>query len=331
MTELKYGNLIERPRRLRINEQMRSLVRETRLNTKEFIYPIFVKEGKGVKEEISAMPGQYRYSVDMLKDEIKAVQAAGVNHVILFGIPHDEDHDACGSAAFAKDGIVQRAIREIKEHSDIFISTDVCLCEYTDHGHCGILDADGYVNNDKTLAVLAQTALSHVEAGADMVAPSDMMDGRIAAIRSILDENGHVNTPIMAYAVKYASNYYGPFREAANSAPGHGDRKGYQMDYHNAREAEIEAALDEREGADIIMVKPALAYLDIIARLRQKTAKPMAAYCVSGEYAMMKLAVDKGLVNEDLIYESHIAIKRAGADVIITYFAKELGRLLQKY
>ena len=322
--------MIERPRRLRINEQMRSLVRETRLSTKELMYPIFVKEGKGIKEEIDAMPGQYRYSVDMLANEIREVQAAGVNHVILFGIPHEHDHDACGSAAHDPNGIVQRAIREIKDHSDIFITTDVCLCEYTDHGHCGILDADGYVNNDKTLEVLAKTALSHVEAGADMVAPSDMMDGRIAALRSILDENNFVNTPIMAYAVKYASTYYGPFRDAANSAPGKGDRKGYQMDYHNSREAEVEAALDVKEGADIIMVKPALAYLDIIAKLRPQIKKPMAAYCVSGEYTMMKLAVDKGVVSEELIYESHIAMKRAGADVILTYFAKDLGRFLQE-
>ena len=322
--------LIERPRRLRINEQIRSLVRETRLSTKELMYPIFVKDGKGIKEEIGAMPGQYRYSVDMLSEEIKAVQEAGVNHVILFGIPFDEDHDACGSSAHDPNGIVQRAIREIKEHSDIFVTTDVCLCEYTDHGHCGILDPDGYVNNDKTLEVLAKTALSHVEAGADMVAPSDMMDGHIAALRSILDENNFVNTPIMAYAVKYASNFYGPFREAANSAPGKGDRKGYQMDYHNSREAEVEAALDVKEGADIIMVKPALPYLDIIAKLRPQIKKPMAAYCVSGAYPMMTLAVDKGIVSEDLIYESHIAMKRAGADVILTYFAKDLGKFLQE-
>ncbi len=322
--------MIERPRRLRTNEKIRSLVRETRLSPKEFIYPIFIKEGRGVKEEINAMPGQYRYSVDMLSEEIKAITAAGVNHVILFGIPHDSDCDAIGSASFASDGIVQRAIREIKDKSDIFVTTDVCLCEYTDHGHCGLLDTNGYVNNDKTLDILAKAALSHVEAGADMVAPSDMMDGRVAAIRQILDENNYVNTPIMSYSAKYASAYYGPFREAANSAPGQGDRKGYQMDYHNVREAEHEAELDVAEGADIIMVKPALAYLDVIAKIKPQLKKPMAAYCVSGEYSMLKLAVDQGLMREEVIYESHIAIKRAGADVIITYFAKELGKFLQE-
>lgn len=322
--------MIERPRRLRTNEKIRSLVRETRLSPKEFIYPIFIKEGRGIKEEINAMPGQYRYSVDMLSEEIKAITAAGVNHVILFGIPHDSDCDAIGSASFAPDGIVQRAIREIKDKSDIFVTTDVCLCEYTDHGHCGLLDSNGYVNNDKTLDILAKAALSHVEAGADMVAPSDMMDGRVAAIRQILDENNYVNTPIMSYSAKYASAYYGPFREAANSAPGQGDRKCYQMDYHNVREAEHEAELDVAEGADIIMVKPALAYLDVIAKIKPQLKKPMAAYCVSGEYSMLKLAVDQGLMREEVIYESHIAIKRAGADVIITYFAKELGKFLQE-
>lgn len=322
--------LIDRPRRLRTDERIRSLVRETRLSTKELIYPIFIKEGKGVKEEINAMPGQYRYSVDMLAEEIKEIQAAGVNHVILFGIPHDHECDAIGSPAFDSNGIVQRAIKEIKDKSDIFITTDVCLCEYTDHGHCGLLDPDGYVNNDKTLEILAKAALSHVEAGADMVAPSDMMDGRVAAIRQILDENNYVNKPIMAYSAKYASSYYGPFRDAANSAPGQGDRKGYQMDYHNVREAEHEAELDSAEGADIIMVKPALAYLDVIAKIRPQVKKPMAAYCVSGEYTMLKLAVDKGVMNEEVIYESHIAIKRAGADVILTYFAKDLGKFLQE-
>ncbi|MEG1823037.1 MAG: porphobilinogen synthase, partial [Clostridiales bacterium] len=216
------------------------------------------------------------------------------------------------------------------DKSDIFVTTDVCLCEYTDHGHCGLLDPNGYVNNDKTLDVLAKAALSHVEAGADMVAPSDMMDGRVGAIREILDENNFVNTPIMAYSAKYASAFYGPFRDAANSAPGKGNRKSYQMDFHNVREAEHEAQLDLQEGADIIMVKPALAYLDVIAKIRPQIKKPMAAYCVSGEYTMLKLAVDKGLMSEEVIYESHIAIKRAGADVILTYFAKDIGKFLQE-
>lgn len=322
--------MINSPRRLRTNAKIRSLVQETRLSPAELMYPIFIKEGKGIKEEISAMPGQYRYSVDTLAAEIKEIESCGVNHVILFGIPNDGDCDAVGSAAHDSNGIVQRAIREIKDHSDIYVTTDVCLCEYTDHGHCGLLDSDGYVNNAKTLEVLAKAALSHVEAGADMVAPSDMMDGRVAAIRQILDENNFVRTPIMAYSAKYASAYYGPFRDAANSAPGKGDRKGYQMDIHNAREAEYEAALDVQEGADIIMVKPALAYLDIIARIRPQIKKPMAAYCVSGEYTMLKTAVDQGYMNESVIYESHIAIKRAGADVILTYFAKDMAKYLQE-
>lgn len=321
---------MERPRRLRTNEKIRSLVRETHLEREELMYPLFVKEGKGVKEEIESMPDQYRYSIDRLKEAVVEVEAAGINHIILFGIPDPKDRDAMGSAAYAEDGIIQRAIAEIKGFSDIYITTDVCLCEYTNHGHCGLLTRDGYVDNDSSLNVLSETALSHAVAGADMVAPSDMMDGRVGAIRDILDENRFVNVPIMSYAAKYASNYYGPFREAACSAPGHGDRKGYQMDYHNAREAKIEVMLDLHEGADIIMVKPALAYLDILANLRQKISKPMATYCVSGEYAMLKTAVDHHLVAPDIVYESHIAMKRAGADIILTYFAKDLGHLLKE-
>lgn len=321
---------MERPRRLRTNEKIRSLVRETHLEREELMYPLFVKEGKGVKEEIESMPDQYRYSIDRLKEAVAEVEAAGINHIILFGIPDPKDRDAKGSAAYAEDGIIQRAIAEIKGFSDIYITTDVCLCEYTNHGHCGLLTRDGYVDNDSSLNVLSETALSHAVAGADMVAPSDMMDGRVGAIRDILDENRFVNVPIMSYAAKYASNYYGPFREAACSAPGHGDRKGYQMDYHNAREAKIEVMLDLHEGADIIMVKPALAYLDILSNLRQKISKPMATYCVSGEYAMLKMAVDHHLVAPDIVYESHIAMKRAGADIILTYFAKDLGHLLKE-
>ena len=322
--------MIERPRRLRTTEDIRSLIRETRINSKELIYPMFVTEGKGVKEPIKAMPGQFRYSVDTLVEAVKEVKNCGVNHVMLFGIPYPEACDAIGSPAFAADGIVQRAVAELKEKTDIFITTDVCLCEYTDHGHCGCLDADGYVNNDKTLEILAKTALSHVEAGADMVAPSDMMDGRVAAIRKILDDNQYVKIPIMAYSAKYASSYSGPFREAASSAPGKGDRKGYQMDYHNVREAIREAKLDDAEGADIIMVKPALAYLDVIAKVRECTDKPLAAYCVSGEYTMLRNAVDAGLMREEVIYESHSAIKRAGSDVILTYFAKDLARFIEE-
>lgn len=322
--------MIDRPRRLRTGEAIRSLVRETRLNPKEFIYPMFVTEGKDVKEPIGAMPGQYRYSVDTIAAAVKEIQKCGVNHVMLFGIPHPEDCDAIGSPAFAKDGIVQRAIKELKDKTDIFITTDVCMCEYTDHGHCGCLDEDGYVNNDKTLELLAKTALSHVEAGADMVAPSDMMDGRVAAIRQCLDENNFIKTPIMAYSAKYASSFYGPFREAANSAPGKGDRKGYQMDYHNGREALHEICLDDKEGADILMIKPALAYLDVIKEAKALTQKPLAAYCVSGEYSMLRNAVDAGLMREEVIYESHIAIKRAGADIIITYFAADLGKFIEE-
>ncbi len=266
---------MERPRRLRTSEKIRSLVRETHLEREELMYPLFVRAGQGIKEEIESMPDQYRYSVDKLKEAVAEVEDAGINHIILFGIPDLKDRDAKGSAAFAKDGIIQQAIAEIKGFSDIYITTDVCLCEYTSHGHCGLLAKDGYVDNDSSLRVLAETALSHAAAGADMVAPSDMMDGRVGAIRNILDEKGFVNVPVMSYAAKYASNYYGPFREAACSAPGHGDRKGYQMDYHNAREAKTEVMLDLHEGADIIMVKPALAYLDILANLRPKISKPM--------------------------------------------------------
>ena len=227
--------MINRPRRLRVNEKIRSLVRETSLQPEQLIYPMFVVEGRDIKQEIMAMPGQYRYSVDRLPAVIKELENIGISQIMLFGIPAPEDHDECGSSAWAADGIVQRAIAEIKQHSDIFITTDVCLCEYTSHGHCGMLDADGYVNNDKTLQLLAQTALSHVQAGADMVAPSDMMDGRVAAIRALLDENGYINTPIMSYAVKYASNFYGPFREAANSAPQHGDRNDHGWCIHTGK------------------------------------------------------------------------------------------------
>ena len=323
--------MIKRPRRLRLNKKIRSLVRETSLHPQDLIYPMFVTEGRGVKQEIAAMPGQYRWSVDMLPAAIREVEEAGVEHIMLFGIPAPEDHDECGSAAWASDGIVQRAIAEIKSHSDIFITTDVCLCEYTSHGHCGQLDADGYVNNDKTLELLAKTALSHVEAGADMVAPSDMMDGRVAAIRARLDEAGHVNTPIMSYAVKYASNFYGPFREAANSAPQHGDRKSYQMDYHNGREAELEAALDVAEGADIIMVKPALSYLDVIREVADLVDVPVAAYSVSGEYAMVKAAAKMGYIDEArIICEMAVSTFRAGCGIYLTYFAKELAKYIDE-
>ena len=317
-----------RPRRLRQNEALRSLVTETRLAPQQLILPIFVMPGKGRREEISSMPGTFRVSVDQLGAEAGECLAAGVQSVILFGLP--EKKDPMGSGAHASDGIVQRAIRELKDKApDLTVVTDVCLCEYTDHGHCGCL-IDGRVDNDTTLELLARTALSHARAGADMVAPSDMMDGRVAEIRSVLDENDFHMTPIMSYAVKYASAFYGPFRDAADCAPQFGDRRSYQMDPANSREALREATLDVEEGADILMVKPAVAYLDIIHRLHEEFDLPVAAYHVSGEYAMIKAAAEKGWIDgERVMAETLLSIRRAGADIIITYFAREMGRLLQ--
>lgn len=318
-----------RPRRLRKNHAFRALIRETRLSADGLIYPLFVIPGKNRREEIPSMPGVFRLTVDLLAAEAKECQALGINAVILFGLP--EKKDGVGSGAHAKNGIIQTAIRELKNRVPaLLVITDVCLCEYTDHGHCGcIIDQD--VDNDATLEILAKTALSHAEAGADMVAPSDMMDGRVAEIRGALDENSFESIPIMAYAVKYASAFYGPFREAADCAPSFGDRASYQMDPANSREALREATLDVDEGADIIMVKPALAYLDIIARLREEFDLPLAAYQVSGEYAMIKAAAEKGWIDgERVMAESLLAIKRAGADIIITYFAKEMARLLDR-
>lgn len=316
-----------RPRRLRKNPVFRALIRETRLSADGLVYPLFVIPGKNRREEIPSMPGVFRLTVDLLATEAKECLALGINSVILFGLP--EKKDGVGSGAHAKNGIIQTAIRELKNRlPELLVITDVCLCEYTDHGHCGcIIDRD--VDNDATLEILAKTALSHAEAGADMVAPSDMMDGRVSEIRGALDENGFESIPIMAYAVKYASAFYGPFREAADCAPSFGDRASYQMDPANSREALREATLDVDEGADIIMVKPALAYLDIIARLREEFDLPVAAYQVSGEYAMIKAAAEKGWIDgERVMAESLLAIKRAGADIIITYFAKEMARLL---
>jgi porphobilinogen synthase len=318
-----------RPRRLRKNPVFRALIRETRLSADGLIYPLFVIPGKNRREEIPSMPGVFRLTVDLLATEAKECLALGINSVILFGLP--EKKDGVGSGAHAKNGIIQTAIRELKNRlPELLVITDVCLCEYTDHGHCGcIIDQD--VDNDTTLEILAKTALSHAEAGADMVAPSDMMDGRVSEIRGALDENGFESIPIMAYAVKYASAFYGPFREAADCAPSFGDRASYQMDPANSREALREATLDVDEGADIIMVKPALAYLDIIARLREEFDLPVAAYQVSGEYAMIKAAAEKGWIDgERVMAESLLAIKRAGADIIITYFAKEMARLLSR-
>ena len=316
-----------RPRRMRQNEIFRSLVRETTLSTDHLIYPLFVQTGKKVKDEISSMPGVFRLSVDQLAEEARECMSLGVNNVLLFGLP--DKKDAVGSGAHAKDGIIQRAIRELKNKApEMNVITDVCLCEYTDHGHCGII-IDEQVDNDSTLEVLARTALSHAKAGADMVAPSDMMDGRVAEIRAVLDENNFQNIPIMSYAVKYASSFYGPFREAADGAPQFGDRRGYQMDPANVREAYREAELDVEEGADILMVKPAVAYLDIIAKMRDEYDLPIAAYHVSGEYAMIKAAAANGWIDGDkVMYETLLSIRRAGADIIITYGAKEVAKFM---
>ena len=316
--------MIKRPRRLRRTETLRKMVRETRMDPSSLIYPMFVREGEHIKEEIPSMEGQYRYSVDQMSFELERLEKAGVNRVMLFGIPDEKDE--VGSQAYAENGIVQRALREArKQFPQMYLITDVCMCEYTSHGHCGVL-CGSEVDNDKTLELLAKTALSHVEAGADMVAPSDMMDGRVSAIRKCLDQAGHIEIPIMSYAVKYASAFYGPFREAAGSAPAFGDRKSYQMDIHNSREGIKEALLDEEEGADILMVKPALSYLDIIAKVKQEVHTPVAAYSVSGEYAMVKAGAKLGYIEEDrIICEMAVSTYRAGADIYLTYFAKELA------
>ncbi|MCF6289911.1 MAG: porphobilinogen synthase [Desulfobacterales bacterium] len=318
-----------RPRRLRRNESLRSLIRETLLSPAQFIYPLFVMEGRGKREPIPSMPGIDRITVDQLAGEAKECLGLGVNTVILFGLP--DKKDSMGSGAHAKDGIIQRAIRELKNKApELLVVTDVCLCEYTSHGHCGVI-IKNRVDNDTTLEILARTALSHARAGADMVAPSDMMDGRVGEIRAILDENDFAEIPIMSYAVKYASAFYGPFRDAADCAPRHGDRRGYQMDPANACEALREATLDVEEGADILMVKPALAYLDIIQRLREEFDLPVAAYQVSGEYAMIKAAAANNWIDEARVMEETLlSIKRAGADIILTYFAKDMARLLQR-
>ena len=312
-----------RMRRLRKTPVLRDMVCETTLSKQDLIYPIFIVAGEGLKEPISSMPGVSRFSVDMLEGEIEEIRRAGISSVLLFGIP--EHKDWCGSDAFEDNGIVQHGIRRIRELApELYIIADICMCEYTDHGHCGILDPDGSVNNDKTLEYLSKISVSCVRAGADMVAPSDMMDGRVEAIRNALDEAGFDMTPIMAYSAKYASNFYGPFRFAAESAPAFGDRRSYQMDYRNTDEALREVELDIEEGADIVMVKPAVMCLDIVRRVKEQFNMPLAAYMVSGEYSMIKNAILGGLLNPDAMYEAHIAIKRAGAGMIITYAAKEL-------
>jgi len=318
-----------RARRLRKNENFRRLIRETSLSVDDLVYPLFAVPGKSVKKPIASMPGQFQLSVDYIAKEAQKAHELDIPAVLLFGIPAKKDEMATG--AFAKEGIIQQAVKRIKnEVPDILVITDVCLCEYTTHGHCGMLEK-GAVQNDATLEVLAETAISQARAGADMVAPSAMMDGQVAAIREALDENSFEDLPIMSYAAKYASSFYGPFREAAESAPQFGDRKAYQMDPANADEAIREMSLDVGEGADIIMVKPALAYLDIICRAKQEFDLPLAAYNVSGEYSMIKAAAQLGWLDEEkAMIESLTAIKRAGADIIITYFAPQMAKLLNK-
>ena len=316
-----------RPRRLRQNENFRRMIRETRLSVDDLILPLFAVEGKGVKNRIASMPGHYQLSRDHIVNEVKAARDLGIPAVMLFGIP--DKKDALATGAYAEDGIVQKTVEAIKDKvTDVVVITDVCLCEYTDHGHCGMVEG-GTIVNDGTLELLARTALSHVQAGADMVAPSDMMDGRVAEIRETLDDNGFEMTPIMSYAAKYCSAFYYPFRQAAESAPQFGDRRTYQMDPANSLEAIREVSMDVEEGADIIMVKPAVAYLDIIFRVREEIDLPVAAYNVSGEFAMIKAADKLGwLDGNKVMMESLMAIKRAGADMILTYFAKEAAKEL---
>jgi porphobilinogen synthase len=317
-----------RPRRLRTSEPMRRMVRETNLSADDFIYPVFVVPGKGVREEIGSMPGCYRFSIDELCREAAEVRDLGIPGLLLFGLPESKDEK--GSGAYAPEGVVQQAVRALKSKvSDLLVITDVCLCEYTSHGHCGVI-CDGDVANDETLELLAMTAVSHAEAGADVVAPSDMMDGRVQAIREALDQKGFADTTIMSYAAKYASGFYGPFREAAECAPQFGDRRSYQMDPANSREALKEVALDIEEGADIVMVKPALSYLDIIRLVRDATTLPVAAYNVSGEYSMVKAAARNGWIDERRVtMEILTSMKRAGADIILTYHAKDAAAWLK--
>lgn len=325
--QIQPGFPVTRLRRLRKNAALREMFRETHLHKSDFIYPLFVVEGSGVKNEISSMPGQFQMSIDNIVRECEGLQQLGLNSILLFGIPVKKDE--VGSGAYDENGIIQKALRAIKkEFPDILVITDVCLCEYTSHGHCGVIE-NSDVQNDATLDLLVKEALSHARAGADMIAPSDMMDGRVGAIRAALDKNGFADTPIMAYSAKYSSAFYGPFREAAESAPQFGDRKSYQMDPPNSDEAMLEIALDIQEGADIVMVKPALSYLDIIRRAKDEFNIPIAAYNVSGEYSMIKAAAANGwLDGERVMLEVLTSIKRAGADVIITYFAKEAAKIV---
>ena len=321
--------MIQRARRLRQNEILRKMVRETRMDKSSLVYPMFVREGENIVEEIPSMEGQFRYSIDRMSEKLESLKKAGVKSVILFGIPDVKDE--VGSGAYDDDGIVQRALRAAKkDFSDMYFITDVCMCEYTSHGHCGLLCGHD-VDNDSTLELLAKTAVSHVKAGADMVAPSDMMDGRVLAIRNALDENGFTNTSIMSYAVKYASSFYSPFRDAAGSAPSFGDRKSYQMDYHNRKEGIKEALQDVEEGADIIMVKPAMSYLDMVSEVSKAVNVPVAAYSVSGEYAMVKAAAKMDWIDEERIMcEMAVSAYRAGAQIYLTYYAKELAKCMDE-
>jgi len=327
--ELSLTYPIIRPRRLREQPTLRRLVRETHLQVDNLLFPCFVVEGRGIKKEIAAMPGNYHLSIDNLLGEVAEVAALGIPGILLFGLPSAKD--SCGSQAYAQDGVVPAAVRAVKERfPELLVITDVCLCQYTDHGHCGVVD-HGRVENDATLELIAQTALCHAQAGADLVAPSGMMDGEVLAIRNCLDQANLCHVGIMAYSAKYASSFYGPFREAANSAPQFGDRRSYQMDPANSREARKEVRLDLAEGADIIMVKPALAYLDIIHQVKQETTVPVAAYSVSGEFAMLKAAALQGWINErQAVWEIMTGIKRAGADIIISYYAKDVARWLRE-
>ena len=319
---------IHRPRRMRFSENLRRMIRETRLSVDNLIYPMFVMPGEGIKRPIQSMPGNYHFSIDCLLEELREVQDLTIPGILLFGLP--EKKDEFGSEAYDAEGIIQRAVQAIKgRFPDLIVITDICMCEYTSHGHCGIIK-NNQVDNDSTLEFLAKIALSHAKAGVDMVAPSDMMDGRIGAIRKVLDTKGYSQIPIMSYAAKYSSSFYGPFREAAESAPQFGDRRSYQMDMANAQEALRECAFDLEEGADIIMVKPALSYLDIIYRVKTKFSVPVAAYNVSGEYSMLKAAAQKGWIDgTKTMMEILTSIKRAGADIILTYFAKEAAQVIR--
>lgn len=319
----------KRPRRLRTSPSIRKMVQETTLTAADLIQPVFVVEGEGIRREIPSMKGVYHLSVDQLKEEIQFIQNVGIQAILLFGLPCKKN--PLGTEAYEKNGIVQRAIRHIKAFApDLCVITDVCLCQYTSHGHCGIVTEKGIIDNDETLVYLSKIAVSHADAGADIVAPSDMMDGRVGAIRNALDAHDHKEVAILSYAVKYASALYGPFRDAADSAPHFGDRKTYQMDVHNRKEAIREMEFDVEEGADFLMVKPALFYLDVLRDAKDRFHLPMVAYNVSGEYMMLRNVVDQGILSESLIYEAILSIKRAGADLIITYFAKELAEKWKK-